>query len=148
MIFGVGTDIIEIERIKNAIKKNDRFMERMFTPHEIEYYKLKKYKAESVAAGFAAKEAVLKSLGTGLSGFTWKDIEILRLKVGKPIVRFNGAVKAFVELHGIGEIHISISHSRHFAVANAVAELSLEKEGQLVEKLLLADETNDRRSIH
>ncbi len=148
MIFGIGTDIIEIERVKNAIKKNDRFLDRMFTPHEIEYYKLRKYKAESIAAGFAAKEAVLKSLGTGLSGFTWKDIEILRLKVGKPIVRFSGAVKDFIDANGIGEIHISISHSKHFAVANAVAELTLEREGQLIENLLMANEKDGGRNIH
>lgn len=148
MVFGVGIDIIEIERIKSAIKKNDKFLERMFTEHELEYYRLKKYKAESIAAGFAAKEAVLKALGTGLRGFTWKDIEVLRLKVGKPIVRFSGAVKEFVEVNGIGEIHISISHSRNFAVANAIAEVSLEREGEMIENLLMADEEDDRRNIH
>ena len=148
MIFGVGIDIIEIERIKSAVKKNDKFLERMFTKKELEYYELKNFKMESIAAGFAAKEAVLKALGTGLRGFTWKDIEIMRLKVGKPIVRFSGAVKEFVEDNGIGEIHISISHSKKFAVANAVAEVSLEMEGAMIEDLLMAEETNTRRNVH
>lgn len=148
MIFGVGIDIIEIERIKSAIKKNDKFLERMFTKHELEYYELKNFKVESIAAGFAAKEAVLKALGTGLRGFTWKDIEIMRLKIGKPIVRFSGAVKEFVEDNGIGEIHISISHSKNFAVANAIAEVSLEMEGAMIEDLLMAEETNTRRNVH
>ena len=148
MIFGVGVDIVEIDRIKLAVKKNDKFLERMFTLNELEYYKLKKYKAESIAAGFAAKEAVLKALGTGLRGFTWKDIEIMRLNVGKPIVRLTGSIKDFVKSNGIGDIHISISHSKKFAVANAIAEVSLEMEGQMIETLLMADETYNGRNVH
>ncbi len=148
MIFGIGTDIVEIDRIRAAIRKNEKFMDRMFTKHENNYYLLKKMKPESIAAGFAAKEAVLKSIGTGLRGFTWKDIEIVRLKIGKPIVRFSGAIKEFIIANGIGEVHISISHSKNFATATAVAEISLEREGEMIEELLNSENAFERNSIH
>ncbi len=80
MIFGIGTDIIEIKRIKKAIARSPRFIERLFTEQELEYYKKKDMKAQHIAGGFSAKEAVLKALGTGLRGFKWKDIEILRAR--------------------------------------------------------------------
>ena len=148
MLFGLGTDIIEIKRIKRAIVRNPKVFERLFTEKEMEYYKRRKMNAQHIAGGFSAKEAVLKALGTGLSGFKWKDIEILRCAVGKPIVKVHGAVKGFVEENGIGEIHVSISHSKSFATATAVAELSLEREGIAVEDLLFQSDEENRRNIH
>ncbi len=148
MIFGIGTDIIEIKRVKKAIARSPRFVERLFTEQEMEYYKKKDMKAQHIAGGFSAKEAVLKALGTGLRGFKWKDIEILRGSVGKPIVRFGGNVKQFIEDNGIGIIHVTISHSRDFATATAVAEVSIEREGIVIEDLLLQSNEGARRNIH
>jgi len=148
MIFGIGTDIIEIKRVKKAISRSPRFIERLFTEQEMEYYKKKDMKAQHIAGGFSAKEAVLKALGTGLRGFKWKDIEILRGSVGKPIVRFGGNVKQFIEDNGIGVIHVTISHSRDFATATAVAEVSIEREGIVIEDLLLQSNEGARRNIH
>lgn len=148
MIFGIGTDIIEIKRIKKAIVRSPRFIERLFTEQELEYYRKKDMKAQHIAGGFSAKEAVLKALGTGLRGFRWKDIEILRGSVGKPIVRFGGNVKQFMEDNGIGIIHVTISHSRDFATATAVAEVSIEREGIVIEDLLFQSDEEARRNIH
>ena len=148
MIFGIGTDIIEIKRVKKAIARSPRFVERLFTEQELEYYKKKDMKAQHIAGGFSAKEAVLKALGTGLRGFKWKDIEILRGSVGKPIVRFGGNVKQFMEDNGIGIIHVTISHSKDFATATAVAEVSIEREGIVIEDLLFQPDEGNRRNIH
>ncbi|HYE83337.1 MAG TPA: holo-ACP synthase [Clostridia bacterium] len=148
MIFGIGTDIIEIKRIKKAIARSPKFIERLFTEQEMEYYRKKEMKAQHIAGGFSAKEAVLKALGTGLRGFRWKDIEILRGPVGKPIVRFGGNVRQFMEDNGIGMIHVTISHSKDFATATAVAEVSTEREGIAIEDLLFQPDEEARRNIH
>lgn len=148
MIFGIGTDIIEIKRIKKAISRSPRLVERLFTEQEMEFYKKKDMKAQHIAGGFSAKEAVLKALGTGLRGFRWKDIEILRGSVGKPIVRFSGNVKQFVEDSGIGIVHVTISHSKEFATATAIAEVSMEREGMVIEDLFFQTHEEARKNIH
>jgi len=148
VIFGIGTDIIEIRRITKALSRNPGFAERLFTGHELEYYKKKNMKAQHIAGGFSAKEAVLKALGTGLKGFRWKDIEILRSSSGKPVVRFGGSVRQFAADNGIGAIHITISHSRSFATATAVAELSIEREGIVIEDLIFQQDAENRKNIH
>lgn len=148
MIFGIGTDIIEIKRVKRAMSRNPKFVERLFTEQEMEYYRKKDMKAQHIAGGFSAKEAVLKALGTGLRGFRWKDIEIIRGPVGKPIVRFGGNVRRFMEDNGIGTIHVTISHSKDFATATAIAEASIEMEGIVFEDMLFQSDEEDRRNIH
>lgn len=148
MIYGIGTDIIEIERIKKAISRSPRFAERLFTEQELEFYKKKDMKVHHIAGGFSAKEAVLKALGTGLRGFRWKDIEILRGSIGKPIVRLGGNVKQFIEDNGIGVIHVTISHSKDFATATAVAEVSIERESIAIEDLFFQSDEEIRRNIH
>jgi holo-[acyl-carrier protein] synthase len=148
MIFGIGTDIVEIKRIKKAISRSPRLIERLFTAQELEFYKKKDMKAQHIAGGFSAKEAVLKALGTGLRGFKWKDIEILRGPIGKPIVRFEGNVKQFIEDNGIGIIHVTISHSKDFATATAVAEVSMEREGMVIEDLFFQSREEARKNIH
>jgi phosphopantetheine--protein transferase-like protein len=148
MIFGIGTDIVEIKRIKAAICRNPKFPERLFTEKELEYYRKKDMKAQHIAGGFSAKEAVLKALGTGLRGFRWKDIEILRGPAGKPMVRFGGSVKQFAEDNGIGIIHVTISHSKDFATAMAVAEVPMEREGITIEDLLFQSDEELGRNIH
>ena len=85
-IFGIGIDIIEINRIENVLERTPRFLERNFTEKEIDYFKQKNFKSESIAGNFASKEAISKAIGTGIRGFRLKDIEILRDELGKPIV--------------------------------------------------------------
>ena len=123
MIKGVGTDIIEISRIQSAMKKNRHsFLKKIFTDIECEFYEKTNNKYESVAAGFASKEAVMKVLGTGLRGFTFKDIQILRDDLGKPYVRLYGGAMKIANSKGIASINLSVSHCKQYAVAFAVAD--------------------------
>ncbi len=78
-------------------------------------------KAESIAGNFAGKEAVVKALGTGLRGFQWTDIEILRDELGKPVVYLHGGAKKVANDLGISQVMMSISHCKTYAVANSVA---------------------------
>lgn len=119
-ILDIGTDIIEIERIKNAITKNPRFLEKIFTEREIEYFKSKGFKVESIAGNFAGKEAVSKSIGMGIREFNFKDIEILRNELGKPIVKTYNNLERICIHYNVLEIKVSISHCKEYAVANAI----------------------------
>lgn len=119
-IHDIGIDIIEIERIKNAIKDNSRFLEKIFTSDEIKYFESNGFKAESIAGNFAAKEAISKSMGTGIRNFNFKDIEVLRDELGKPIVKTYNNLEQICIDYNVLEIKVSISHCKQYAVANAV----------------------------
>lgn len=122
MIKGVGIDIIEMSRINKAVENRENFVERFFTRGERDYFESKrKGKTQSIAGYFAAKEAISKALGTGLSGFKWKDIEILKSIEGVPQVALKGKAKVIATELGISEIMISISHCKEYAVAQAIA---------------------------
>jgi holo-[acyl-carrier protein] synthase len=122
MIIGVGVDIVEIRRIKEAIERNDNFIEKLFDKEEIEYLKSRGMRPEYVAGRFAAKEAVSKALGTGFRGFSFKDIAIDRTTLGKPIVVLKGNAKLTAQKNGSYTIHLSISHGQDNAIAYAVLE--------------------------
>ena len=119
MVKAIGIDIIEIERIKEAINRwGDRFLNRIYTPWEINYCREKVFPEYSFAARFASKEAVLKAIGTGADkGIKWTSIEVVNDRNGQPSVKLGGRVR---ELIGSGEILISMSHSRNYAVAQAI----------------------------
>lgn len=123
LILGVGTDIVEVGRIKKAIERNDRFLEKIFTITELDYLKSRNLRPEYVAGRFAAKEAVAKALGTGFRGFDFKDIEIDRTTLGKPIVTLKGKAKLIAKKEGQYNIHLSISHGVDSAVAYAILEV-------------------------
>ncbi|MBC2579565.1 holo-ACP synthase [Clostridium sp. DJ247] len=123
MILGVGVDIVEIRRIKEAIDKHANFIDRIFSKNEIEYLKSRNLRPEFVSGRFAAKEAVAKALGTGFSGFEFKDIEIDRTAAGKPIVVLKGKAKLLAQKYGNYKIHLSISHGVDSAIAYAVMEV-------------------------
>lgn len=122
MIKGIGIDMIEIKRIGKAIQKNNRFINRIFSEKEIEYFRTCNWKTNTIAGNFAAKEAVVKALGTGISGFKWTDVEILRDHMGKPMVLLTDNAKSIAEQKGITNIWVSISHCQEYAVANAIAQ--------------------------
>lgn len=123
MIVGLGTDIVEISRIGQMIERHgETFLNRVFTESENEYCGTKKNKEQHYAGRWAAKEAVMKTLGTGfIKGIGWKEIEVVNLKSGKPTIVISGGVESFAGEMGIEEILITISHSREFATATAIA---------------------------
>lgn len=122
MIKGIGIDIIEIDRIRRAIEKNDKFIDRVFTVNEKKAFEEKNHSPQTIAGYFAAKEAVSKALGTGISNMRWKDIEILKDPSGKPYVRLYNNAENLAYSMSIDKILISISHSRENAVALAIAD--------------------------
>lgn len=122
-IFGIGIDLVEIERIAGSIEEfGDRFLERVFTPAERGYCEAMSAPARHYAARFAAKEAVAKALGTGVgAALGWRDMEIVRDGKGAPGVVLSGRGKEFAEREGIARVLVSMSHDRGHAVAQAVA---------------------------
>jgi holo-[acyl-carrier protein] synthase len=114
----VGVDLIEIERIRNALERPG-FRERCFTEAERAYCDSRPRPAESYAARFAGKEAVGKALGCGVR-FTWKEIEIVGRP--KPGVGLSGRTAAWAERVGAGRIDLSMTHSRELAAAICVVE--------------------------
>lgn len=124
MIFGTGTDIIEIRRIESSIARSDAFVNKIFTEAEQDYCKAQKAGIfQSYAARYAAKEAVFKALGTGYRfGMAFREIEVKNDKLGKPEVMVHGKVKAFVNEQKITCIHLSLSHVKEMALAFVVLE--------------------------
>jgi holo-[acyl-carrier protein] synthase len=122
-IIGIGTDIIECLRIATMIEKHgELFLTRVYTPHEIEYCSARRAATQHYAGRFAAKEAVLKALGTGWTrGIQWRDIEVRNDLGGKPSIALNGGAYEYSTQHGIDEVLITISHCRNYATAYAVA---------------------------
>lgn len=115
----VGTDLIEIARIRRSLQRYESFRDRCFTPDEQAYCDSRPNPAESYAGRFAGKEAVGKALGFGVArAFAWKDIEIVGRP--KPSVRLSGRVAAWAERAGAGDIDLSMTHSRELAQAVAV----------------------------
>lgn len=119
-ILDIGIDIVEIHRIKDIMQKNPRFLDKIFTENEIKYFKSKGFKAETIAGNFAAKEAVSKSIGTGIRNFNFSDIEVIRDEIGKPIVKTYNNLRQICIDYNVLEIKVSISHGRDYAVANAM----------------------------
>jgi len=120
MIIGTGIDIIEIERIEKAIGR-EQFIKRVFTKNEQIYCDSRgAQRAASYAARFAGKEAVLKAFGTGLSGGTLLDMEILPNSKGCPQVNLSGYFAGLAASMGVSGIHISLTHARQYAAAQVI----------------------------
>lgn len=118
MILGVGTDMVEIERMERACKK-DAFLKRTFTPEEC---RQAEGKPSKLAGNFAVKESVAKVFGTGFRTFMPGDIEVLRDELGKPYVVLYGGARILAEQMGIRKIWVSITNTKEYAVAFAVGE--------------------------
>lgn len=121
MIFGNGVDIVEISRIEEILKRKESFLERFFTAEERKLFEKKGFKTETIAANFAAKEAISKAFGTGIRGFRLDELEILREESGKPYVNLYGSAKALASELGIHAFIISLSHSKQNAIAFVIA---------------------------
>ncbi len=127
MIVGTGIDLIEISRVRRALDRSeDRLMEILFTPTETEYCLQgtnQRLRGQRFAGRFAAKEAFLKALGTGLrEGIGWKDIEITNDPQGKPLLTAGAKAAEKMKRLGVRNVHLSISHSINYATAVVILE--------------------------
>ena len=122
-VIGIGTDITECLRIAKMIERHaELFINRVYTPREIQYCRSRKQTTEHFAGRWSAKEAVLKALGTGWRrGISWRDVEILNEPSGQPVVHVHGGARSVVEQLGITSLQVSISHCRTHATAVVVA---------------------------
>ena len=115
-----GVDIIEIKRVeKVAFSYGDRFLKRIYTDGEIKYCR---GRAPQLASRFAAKEAVMKALGTGIRGVGWRDVEVTRKRGMAPDIKLHGRAQKRASQIGLTGLAISLSHSKEFAVASVIGE--------------------------
>ena len=122
-ILGIGTDVIECLRIAQMIERHgELFITRVYTDHEIAYCSTKKAATQHYAGRWAAKEAVLKALGTGWrQGISWRDVEVRNNTSGGPVISLYGGAREVFERADMQKMHISISHCRNYATAFAIA---------------------------
>jgi len=126
MILSIGIDIIEVYRIRESMTRTSRFAERVFTEAEREYCDAKgKGSEQSYAARFAAKEAFMKALRSGWRGkLTWQEVEVVVDELGAPSLDVKGEAKKQMQALGADRIHVSISHTRDYAIAQVILEAS------------------------
>ena len=124
MIFGIGTDLVQISRIDSLLNRwGTRFLQRVFTEKEVRYCLARKAPSPHLAVRFAAKEAFLKALGVGYSGgIRWKDIEVVHKPSGRPAIQLHNRTKALCEHCGIEKIHLSMSHDGAYGFVQVVLE--------------------------
>jgi holo-[acyl-carrier protein] synthase len=130
-IIAHGIDLVDCPRIEDMVKRHgQRFIDRVFTAAEQKYAQANRNQIEKLAGRFAAKEAVLKLLGTGWRGkIAWTEIEIVNNSAGQPEVALTGEVKKIADKLGIKHISVSITHTANFAIASAVALAKKERCG-------------------
>ncbi|MEX0702140.1 MAG: holo-ACP synthase [Planctomycetales bacterium] len=122
-LVGLGTDIVEIVRIGRMVERHgELFLKRVYTEEEIRYCQRRRESYQHFAGRWAAKEAVMKSLGTGfVRGIHWQDIEVVTRHSGRPEIAIHGGAAELAQKLGIDEVLITISHCRHYATATAIA---------------------------
>ena len=117
-IHKVGTDLVEVSRIENLLRENEALQQSVFTQEELRYSRRKHYPFQHFAARFAAKEAVFKALGSGLSGdLDWRDVEVRNERSGKPILRLSGTTAIKANDLGVVDSFVSMSHTEQYAIA-------------------------------
>lgn len=121
-IFGIGIDVVEVERIASSMDEfGERFVVKIFTENERAYCDSQKRPAIHYAARFAAKEAVAKAFGTGIGkNIAWLDMEVSRKESGEPEVTLSGDAQIFAEQNKLTQIKVSLTHAEHYAAANAI----------------------------
>lgn len=124
MVFGIGIDLVQIKRIEKAMQRwGERFMKKVFTPTEIAYCEKKRRAAANYAARFAAKEAFVKALGIGMRrGVHWRDIEVDRGPLGKPILKISGRAREICQKEKIKGIFLSLTHDQDYSSALVILE--------------------------
>ena len=124
MIYGIGIDLVEVKRIEEALERwGDRFKNKVYTQGEIDYCSKKRSSSPNFAARFAAKEALVKALGIGMRrGVHWKDVEVTRDPLGKPMLKLSGRAAAVCRQEKIKETFLSLTHDRGYSSAVVVLE--------------------------
>jgi len=124
MILGIGSDLAEVARIRASRERfGERFLQRIYTETEIAYSLAKANTDERLAARFAAKEAGMKALGTGLAGgVTWRDFAVDREPSGKPLLILSGAAASIAVQIGVRKVHLTLTHTAELAMAFVVIE--------------------------
>jgi holo-[acyl-carrier protein] synthase len=124
MIFGVGTDVVEIERIRKALERfGDKFAKRVLCEPELRRFRAHRLPANYLAKRFAAKEAFTKALGTGIrSPANWHGVWVVNLSSGKPVLEFSEPLKKFLKKQGVARAHLSLSDEKGVAFATVILE--------------------------
>jgi holo-[acyl-carrier protein] synthase len=120
-IVGLGTDLVEVGRFRLAMERTARLADRLFSTDEREYASGQHDPAKSLAARFAAKEAVMKALGVGLGAFKLRDVEVVRRRGGAPVVALHGKAAVLADERGVTAWHLSLTHTDSMAMAVAIA---------------------------
>jgi len=126
MIYGIGLDMVKVSRIEEALKRwGERFQNKVFSPGEIRYCLEKKNPAPHFAARFAAKEALVKALGIGIRrGVHWKDVEVQRGPLGRPVLKIHGRAVEICRKEGIDGFFLSLTHDGDYSGAMVVLQQS------------------------
>lgn len=120
-IVGTGVDLVEVERLRRAAERRPALLARLFTPAELAYAAAApRHRWQRLAARFAAKEALLKALGTGLRQVRWQEAEVVRDEAGRPGLVLAGALARLARERGVCQAHLSLSHTPRYAVAQVV----------------------------
>ena len=148
MIKGLGVDIVEIGRMREALRRHPRMKERVFSADERAYCDKRNKPEVHYALRFAAKEAVLKALGTGFAGMSFHDVEVVRDAGGRPTPRLHGRAAQVAAETGVVELHLSLSYTHTTAVASAVAITEADRGAEVVDPARArAKAFKDMRSI-
>jgi len=123
MIVGLGSDLLDVARVEQKLREDSGLAASLFTPLEIRYCEGKHHPAQHYAARFAAKEALLKALGTGWrDGLSWREIEIRRDELGRPVMVLSGCVEQLARERGVTRVHVSLTHTAAYAAATVILE--------------------------
>ena len=124
MIFGTGIDIVDISRFERFVRENNELLfKRLFTEQEQAYCTTRRRSAQHYALRFAAKEAFVKALGTGIGdGIAWRDMEVVNAPSGKPELVLSGRAAELFREHGLDRVFLSLSHDGNYAVASVILE--------------------------
>lgn len=126
MILGLGTDIVEIIRVKSALERTPKFASRILSSEELSEYQQQRFPERYLAKRFAVKEAVAKALGTGIGrGVSWHHIRVERSESGQPKVLLTEGAKRIADQLGVTHWHLSYSDEQQYVVAQAIAEARL-----------------------
>jgi len=123
MIVGLGSDLLDVARVEQKLREDSGLAASLFTPPEIRYCESQRHPARHYAARFAAKEALLKALGTGWrDGLSWREIEIRRDELGRPVMVLSGCVEQLAREQGVTRVHVSLTHTAAYAAATVILE--------------------------